>query len=220
MRRPPSCVMLLGTHSSPVLHLDCCPLRRRRAPDLDGLTAQQAAADLCASKFTSKALVSAAMARAKANPNLNAFITLDEAGAMKAAAAFDAGQRKTERLQAARRRAHRHQGQYRGRRPALVGRHAGPEGICAEEGCAGGRKSCARPAPSSSARPTCTSSPSAFPATTAPSRPARSPASATPMTRRRSRAARRPARRPRSARGSSPRVSAPTPAARCGSPAR
>src|ERR1700760_1632724 len=64
------------------------------APDLDGLTAQQAAADLCSSKFTSKALVSAAIARAKANPDLNAFITLDEAGAMKAAAAFDAGHRK------------------------------------------------------------------------------------------------------------------------------
>jgi Asp-tRNA(Asn)/Glu-tRNA(Gln) amidotransferase A subunit family amidase len=63
-------------------------------PDLDSLTARQAAADICAGKFTSKALVSAALARAKANPNLNAFITLDEAGATKAAAAFDAGRKK------------------------------------------------------------------------------------------------------------------------------
>jgi indoleacetamide hydrolase len=70
------------------------PSRAAQAPELDTLTAQQAAADLCAGKFTSTALVSAAIARAKANPNLNAFITLDEAGAMKAAAAFDAGHRK------------------------------------------------------------------------------------------------------------------------------
>ena len=61
---------------------------------LDQLTAQQAAADLCAGKITSKALVSAALSRAKAKANLNAFITLDEAGAMKAAAAFDAALRR------------------------------------------------------------------------------------------------------------------------------
>jgi mandelamide amidase len=64
------------------------------APDLDQLTAEQAAADLCAGKITSKALVSAALARAKAKANLNAFITLDEAGAMKQAAAFDASHKK------------------------------------------------------------------------------------------------------------------------------
>jgi Asp-tRNA(Asn)/Glu-tRNA(Gln) amidotransferase A subunit family amidase len=58
--------------------------------NLDGLTLKQAAADLCAGKITSKALTSAALARAKATPNLNAFITLDEAEAMKAAAKFDA----------------------------------------------------------------------------------------------------------------------------------
>ena len=68
--------------------------RAADAPDLDTLTAQQAASDLCTSKYTSTALVSAAIARAKAKPDLNAFITLDEAGAMKAAAAFDAGHRK------------------------------------------------------------------------------------------------------------------------------
>src|ERR1700758_5552258 len=63
-------------------------------PDLDTLTTQQAAVDLCTSKFTSTALVAAALARAKANSDLNAFTPLDEAGAMKAAAAFDAGHRK------------------------------------------------------------------------------------------------------------------------------
>lgn len=68
--------------------------RAASAPDLDGLTARQAAADICAGKMTSTALVSAALARAKANPDLNAFITLDETGAMKAAAAFDARKKK------------------------------------------------------------------------------------------------------------------------------
>ncbi|MBR0712632.1 indoleacetamide hydrolase [Bradyrhizobium liaoningense] len=61
--------------------------------NLDQLTMTQAAADLCAGKITSKALTSAAIARAKASANLNAFVTLDEAGAMKAAEAFD-GRRK------------------------------------------------------------------------------------------------------------------------------
>ena len=68
--------------------------RAASAPDLDTLTARQAAADICAGKLTSTALVTAALARTKANPDLNAFITLDEAGAMKAAAAFDAAHKK------------------------------------------------------------------------------------------------------------------------------
>src|SRR5262245_13538152 len=70
------------------------PARAQTAPDLDTLTAAQAAADICAGKITSTALTSAAIARAKANTKLNAFITLDEAGAMKAAAAFDASRKK------------------------------------------------------------------------------------------------------------------------------
>jgi mandelamide amidase len=70
------------------------PSSAESAPDLNQLTAQQAAADLCDGRITSKALVSAALARAKAKADLNAFITLDETGAMKAAAAFDASRRK------------------------------------------------------------------------------------------------------------------------------
>jgi mandelamide amidase len=70
------------------------PAAAQTAPDLDALTATQAAADLCAGKVTSKALTTAALARAKAKADLNAFITLDEAGAMKAAAAFDARRKK------------------------------------------------------------------------------------------------------------------------------
>lgn len=64
------------------------------AIDLDQLTMTQAARDLCAGKITSKALTSAALARAKASADLNAFITLDEAGATKAAEAFDTQRKK------------------------------------------------------------------------------------------------------------------------------
>ena len=60
------------------------------AIDPDRLTATQAAYGICAGKYKSVALVSAALSRAKARPELNAFITLDEAGAMKAAHAYDA----------------------------------------------------------------------------------------------------------------------------------
>jgi indoleacetamide hydrolase len=63
--------------------------RAADAFDLDTLTAAGAAADLCAGKYKSETLVAAVLARAKARPELNAFITLDEAGAMKAASAFD-----------------------------------------------------------------------------------------------------------------------------------
>ena len=59
-------------------------------PDLDSLTARQAAADICAGKYSSEALVTASLARAKARADLNAFITLDETGALKAARAYDA----------------------------------------------------------------------------------------------------------------------------------
>ncbi len=58
--------------------------------DLNHLTATQAASDICAGKYTSVELVTAALTRAKARPELNAFITLDETGAMEAARAYDA----------------------------------------------------------------------------------------------------------------------------------
>src|SRR5207237_7886727 len=74
--------------------LSSSPPIAQPVPELDRLTTAQAAADLCAGKITSKALTSAALSRAKARPDLNAFITLDEAGAAKAAQAFDAGRKK------------------------------------------------------------------------------------------------------------------------------
>ncbi len=66
------------------------PSPQRGAPDIDTLTATQAAAGVCSGTFTSEALVSAYLARAKARTALNAFVTLDEAGALAAARAVDA----------------------------------------------------------------------------------------------------------------------------------
>ena len=65
-------------------------------PALDHLTATQAASDICAGKYTSVELVTAALTRAKARPELNAFITLDETGAMEAARAYDAARARGE----------------------------------------------------------------------------------------------------------------------------
>lgn len=62
--------------------------------DLETLTAAQAAADICAGKYTSEALVTAALERAKAHPELNAFITLDEVGALRAAKSADAARKR------------------------------------------------------------------------------------------------------------------------------
>ncbi|MCA1478031.1 MULTISPECIES: indoleacetamide hydrolase [Bradyrhizobium] len=66
--------------------------------DFDQLTLTEAAAGLAAGTFTSTALTREALARAKANAELNVFVTLDEAGALKAAAAFDAAGDKTKPL--------------------------------------------------------------------------------------------------------------------------
>jgi Asp-tRNA(Asn)/Glu-tRNA(Gln) amidotransferase A subunit family amidase len=52
--------------------------------------AAQAARDVCAGKVKSEALVSAAIARAKERADLNAFVTLDEAGAIFSAKQIDA----------------------------------------------------------------------------------------------------------------------------------
>ncbi len=53
-------------------------------------SAGQLASDVCAGKVKSEQLVSAALAKAKAHADLNAFVTLDEAGALAAARRADA----------------------------------------------------------------------------------------------------------------------------------
>ncbi|TWB06319.1 indoleacetamide hydrolase [Bradyrhizobium stylosanthis] len=66
--------------------------------DFDQLTLSEAASGLRTGTFTSTTLTREAIARAKANPELNAFVILDEAGALKAAAVFDATGDKTKPL--------------------------------------------------------------------------------------------------------------------------
>ncbi|HEX7045866.1 MAG TPA: indoleacetamide hydrolase [Burkholderiales bacterium] len=61
-----------------------------RSPNIDELTASEAAARICAGTLRSEALVEAYIARAKAKPHLNAFVTLDADGARRAAAEVDA----------------------------------------------------------------------------------------------------------------------------------
>jgi indoleacetamide hydrolase len=61
----------------------------RGAPDIDTLTATEAAARICGGTLSSEALTQAYLARAKSRPELNAFVTLDEAGALKAAREAD-----------------------------------------------------------------------------------------------------------------------------------
>ena len=58
--------------------------------NFDELTLSQAVAELRAGTVTSTALTTEALARARTNADLNAFVSLDEAGALGAAAAFDA----------------------------------------------------------------------------------------------------------------------------------
>lgn len=58
-------------------------------PDLDVLTAAEAAQQICAGTLSSEALTRAYIERAKSRPELNAFITLDEQGALAAARAAD-----------------------------------------------------------------------------------------------------------------------------------
>ncbi|MGO4608203.1 indoleacetamide hydrolase [Variovorax sp. 2RAF20] len=67
-----------------------CANAQPAVPDIATLTATEAVRQLCAGTVTSEQLVSAYLAQAKAKANLNAFVTLDEAGALAAARAADA----------------------------------------------------------------------------------------------------------------------------------
>lgn len=69
--------------------LAACASTDRSPPDIDTLTASDVAAKLCARAFTSEAVTRAYLDRAKAKTAHNAFVTLDEAGAMAAARVAD-----------------------------------------------------------------------------------------------------------------------------------
>jgi mandelamide amidase len=62
----------------------------RQAPDVDTLTATEIARAVCAKRLTSEAVTQAYLARARQRPELNAFVTLDADGALRAARAADA----------------------------------------------------------------------------------------------------------------------------------
>lgn len=66
------------------------PRTAPQSPDLDQLTAAQAAAAICSGRLSSEALVRAALDRAAARSHLNAFVTLDAEGALRAAREADA----------------------------------------------------------------------------------------------------------------------------------
>src|SRR5437868_7551001 len=59
------------------------------AVNVDTLAAASAGQRICAGALTSERLVSAYLHRAQSRPELNAFVTLDEAGALQAAREFD-----------------------------------------------------------------------------------------------------------------------------------
>jgi indoleacetamide hydrolase len=63
-------------------------------PDLATLTASEAARQLCAGTLTSEELVATYIARAKGRSQLNAFVVLDETGALRAAQDSDAAHRR------------------------------------------------------------------------------------------------------------------------------
>ena len=75
-----------------VLMVGCAsgPVSSPTTPDIQALTATNVAAGVCSGAFTAESVVAAYLARARARPDLNAFVTLDEAGALKAARAMDA----------------------------------------------------------------------------------------------------------------------------------
>lgn len=70
--------------------LAACTTPGSPPPALEQLTAAEAAAAVCAGRTTSEALVQASLERAAARTHLNAFVTLDRAGALQAARAADA----------------------------------------------------------------------------------------------------------------------------------
>ena len=60
------------------------------APAIDTLTASEVVANICDRRFSAEAVTIAYLGRALARPELNAFVTLDQTGALAAARETDA----------------------------------------------------------------------------------------------------------------------------------
>jgi mandelamide amidase len=73
-----------------VLLLTACGGLSPLLVEVDTLTATQIAAAVCEGRMTSESVLQAYLARAKSRPELNAFVTLDEAGASRGAREADA----------------------------------------------------------------------------------------------------------------------------------
>ncbi|RYZ09958.1 MAG: indoleacetamide hydrolase [Comamonadaceae bacterium] len=85
MNQPPALLAALG---AALLATGCATSGRDTVPPA-GLTAAEAAARVCAGTLSSERLVSASLERIRARPELNAFVTVDEAGALAAAREID-----------------------------------------------------------------------------------------------------------------------------------
>ena len=80
----------LGRFASALLIAAAPGVAAAQAPDIDALGAREAVRAICTGRFSSAALVQAYLDRIRARPELNAFITLDEAPVLRAARSSDA----------------------------------------------------------------------------------------------------------------------------------
>ena len=106
-----------------------CASTAQRPADITQLSVVDAAQLIRDKKVTSVELTQAYLARAEANRDLNAFITLDRAGALAAAQRADADLAAGRNKGPAARRAARREGQRARGRPAQHRRHARSEGV-------------------------------------------------------------------------------------------
>jgi Asp-tRNA(Asn)/Glu-tRNA(Gln) amidotransferase A subunit family amidase len=85
-----SSAAVLAVLATATLVLGCASPIPVTPPNVETLTAAQAAAGVCAGRWRSEDLVREYLMRAKTRPDLNAFVTLDERGALAAAREVDA----------------------------------------------------------------------------------------------------------------------------------
>lgn len=82
-------ILSLCALAAPLVLAGCASGHRPAAPDIDHWSAADVAAAVCARRVSALSVTRAYLERAKARPELNAFVTLDEAGALQAARTAD-----------------------------------------------------------------------------------------------------------------------------------